>query len=307
MEVSREDQADNKQHQWHQRRGQSEWTEAWDSHKLQISGLSYNWWEFQAWDTLQDSTDNSSIDKAGTSLDWQEYFSQLQDTTDALPCHIHLPGCLWIMDHHSRAPKKKASNGNEVLPQDTTHLIQRPCYQRGSPCQDPAGNWTTRRPPDHHKETQTAVAWSCLLFFRSGKNYLARHGERGEMTKADRGRGGKTTSGNGQAWHSPSLRGQWRTGENGGNWFSKSSVVLQRPSWLRDRWRWWCVTEWEHSQHTSSSPLSLIAMGWMCTAKNTVSVFLVKPTLSCTGYLLCGSSRPTRTVAWLWVSSASSW
>ena len=22
-------------------------------------------------------------------------------------------------------------------------LIQRPCYQRGSPCQDPAGNWTT--------------------------------------------------------------------------------------------------------------------------------------------------------------------
>ena len=36
--------------------------------------------------------------------------------------------------------------GNEVLPQDTTHLIQRPCYQRGSPCQDPAGNRTTRRP-----------------------------------------------------------------------------------------------------------------------------------------------------------------
>ena len=37
---------------------------------------------------------------------------------------------------------------DEVLPQDTTHLIQRPCYQRGSLCQDPAGNWTTRRPPD---------------------------------------------------------------------------------------------------------------------------------------------------------------
>ena len=32
---------------------------------------------------------------------------------------------------------------NEVLSQDTTHLIQRPCYVRGSPCQDPAGNWTT--------------------------------------------------------------------------------------------------------------------------------------------------------------------
>ena len=98
------------------------------SHKLQIPGLSYNWWGFQAWDTLQDSTDNSSIDEAETSLEWQEYFSQLQDTTDAFPCHIHLPICSWIMDLHSRAPKKNTNHGNEVLPQDTTHLIQRPCY-----------------------------------------------------------------------------------------------------------------------------------------------------------------------------------
>ena len=30
---------------------------------------------------------------------------------------------------------------------------------------------------------------------------------------ADRGRGGKTTSGNGQAWSSASPRGQWRTGK----------------------------------------------------------------------------------------------
>ena len=30
------------------------------------------------------------------------------------------------MDPHSRAPKKNASLGNKVLPQDTTHLIQRP-------------------------------------------------------------------------------------------------------------------------------------------------------------------------------------
>ena len=37
-------------------------------------------------------------------------------------------------------------------------------------------------------------------------------------TLADRGRGGQTTSGNGQAWSSPSPRGQWRTGKNGGNW-----------------------------------------------------------------------------------------
>ena len=73
-----------------------------------------------------------------------------------LPWHIYLPVCLWIVDPHSRAAKKNTSHGNEVLLQDITHLIQRLCYQQVSPCQDPAGNWTTRR-PDNHKETQTAV------------------------------------------------------------------------------------------------------------------------------------------------------
>ena len=71
---------------------------------------------------------------------------------------------------------------NEVLPQDTTHLIQRPCYQRGSPCQNPAGSRTTGGPPDHRKETQTAVVWTCLLFIRSGQNHLVRHSERGKKT-----------------------------------------------------------------------------------------------------------------------------
>ena len=108
--------------------------------------------------------------------------------TDALLCHIHLPVCLWIMDPHSRASKKNTSQGNEVrwnkvLLQDTTHLIQRPCYQRGSLCKDKAGNQTTRRPPDHHKETQTAMVWSCLPFVRSGQSHLARHSERGKKTR----------------------------------------------------------------------------------------------------------------------------
>ena len=63
------------------------------------------------------------------------------------------------------------------------HLIQRPCYQRGSPCQDPAGNWTTRRPPGYRKETQTAVVWSCIQFIRSSQNHLARHSERRKQTR----------------------------------------------------------------------------------------------------------------------------
>ena len=79
-------------------------------------------------------------------------------------------------------PKKNTSHGNEVLPQDKTHLIQRPCYQRESPCQDPEGKRTTRR-PDHRKETQTVVVWSCLTFIRSGQNHLARHSERVKKTR----------------------------------------------------------------------------------------------------------------------------
>ena len=66
----------------------------------------------------------------------------------------------------------------------------RPCYQQGSPCQDSAGNWTTRRLPDHHKEMQTAVVWSCLPFIRSGQNHLEWHSEKGKkrQTKEEVGR-----------------------------------------------------------------------------------------------------------------------
>ena len=93
------------------------------------------------------------------------------------------PVCLWIMAPDSRVPQKNRSHGNEALQQDTTHLIQRPCYQRRSLCQDPAGNRTTRRPPDHRKETQTAVVWSCLSVIRSGQNYLAKNSEREKKTR----------------------------------------------------------------------------------------------------------------------------
>ena len=65
----------------------------------------------------------------------------------------------------------------------STHLMQRSYYQRGSPCQDPAGNRTTRRPADHRKETQTAVVSTRFPFIRSGQNHLARHGERGKKTR----------------------------------------------------------------------------------------------------------------------------
>ena len=60
-----------------------------------------------------------------------------------------------------------------------------------------------------------------------------------EEVKADRGRGGKTTSGNGQAWSSASPRGQWRTGKNGKHLVAQSPMVPQWPSQSRDIWWWW--------------------------------------------------------------------
>ena len=96
----------------------------------------------------------------------------------------HPSSCLRVNHGPSQqSSEKEYKPWNEVLPQDTTHLLQRPCYQRGSPCQDPAGTRTTRRPHDHGKETQTAVVWSCVKFIRSGQNHPARHSERGKKTR----------------------------------------------------------------------------------------------------------------------------
>ena len=152
-------------------------------------------------------------------------------------CHIPFPVCLWIMDPHSRAPKKNTNHGNEVLPQDTKLLIQRPCFQRGSPCQDPAGNRNTRR-PDHRKETQTAVAWTCLPFTRFGQNHLARHMKGGRR----QGRQRKRLEGNIREWTGLEFSKSQREVKNRGKWWKlvvELSVVPQRLSRLRDRWWGW--------------------------------------------------------------------
>ena len=63
---------------------------------------------------------------------------------------------------------------------------------------------------------------------------------KGEEDKAERGRGGKTTSGNGQAWRSPSPRGQWRTGKNGRKWLRNHLWCPNDPrGWGIDEMRWW--------------------------------------------------------------------
>ena len=108
----------------------------------------------------------------------------------------------------------------------TTNLIQRPCYQRGSPCQDPAGNRTTRRPPDHRKETQTALVWSCLPFIRSGQNHLARHSERGKKTRRTEGEMGRH-----QGMDRPEVR-QVPEGSGGKNEETGCEIICGAPTTL---------------------------------------------------------------------------
>ena len=99
-----------------------------------------------------------------------------------------------------------------------------------------SGSRTTWRPPDHRKETQTAVVWSCLPFIRSGQNHLARHIERGKKTRqTEKGEGrqhqGMDRSGVRQVLEGSEEQRKWR------KLVVKSSVLPQRPLRLRDRWR----------------------------------------------------------------------
>ena len=201
-------------------------TEAWDSHKLQVAVLSYNWWRFQARYTVQGSTDNNSTDKVKTSLEWKEYFSHFQDTTDMLPFHIHLPVCFWLMDPPSRAPKKNTSHGNEVLQQDTTNFIQRPCSS--VPRSSRQSDHTKTSWSSYRDANRSCVDMSLVHLVWSKPSCKTQW--KGEEEKADKGRGEKTTSGNGQAWSLPSPGGQWITGRKYRKLAAKSSVEPQRPS-----------------------------------------------------------------------------
>ena len=143
-----------------------------------------------------------------------------------------------FMDPHSRASKKNASHGNEALPQDTTHLIQRPCYQRGGPCQDPAGNWPSWRDPNRSGMDMSPVyqVWpkpSCKAQWKGGRR---------------QGRQKKRWEDNIREWTGLEFAKSQRAVQNWQKWrilVVKSYVVPQRPSRLRDRCERW---EWESTQ-----------------------------------------------------------
>ena len=129
--------------------------------------------------------------------------------------------------------KEEYKQLNEVLPQDTTHLIQRSSYQRGSPCQDPAGNWTTRRPDDRKKGKPQ---WYGHVSRSSG---LAKTISQSTVKGGRRqGRQRKRWEDNTREWTGLEFAKSQRAVENRAKWrklAAKSSVAPQRPSQLRDR------------------------------------------------------------------------
>ena len=137
------------------------------------------------------------------------------------------------MDPHSRALKKNTSHGNEVLPQDTTHPIQRPCYQRGSPCQDPAGSGPQEDLPTivkRHKQQQYGHV--------SRPSGLAKTILQGTVKgRRQQGRQKKRWEDNIREWTGLELGKSKRAVENREKWrklVARSSVVPQRPSRFRD-------------------------------------------------------------------------
>ena len=82
---------------------------------------------------------------------------------------------------------------------------------------DPASNQTTQKPRLSYRDSNcSGIVMSSAHLVRPKPSCKALW--KGEEDKADRRRGGKTTSGNGQAWGLPSPRSQWRTKKNGQNW-----------------------------------------------------------------------------------------
>ena len=139
------------------------------------------------------------------------------------------------MDPHSRALKKNTSHGNEVLPQDTTHLIQRQLYQRRSPYQDQQSIAPQEDLLTIVKRRRRKLQWYGRVSQSSG---LAKTMLQGTVKRERRqGRQRKRWEDNIREWTGLELGRTQRAVENRGKWRKmvvKSSVVPQRPSRLRD-------------------------------------------------------------------------
>ena len=118
-------------------------------------------------------------------------------------------------------------------------LIQRPCYQQGSLCQDPTGNWTTWRPLTILKRCK--LKWYGRV---SHSSDLAKTTLQGTMkggrrqTEEEVGRGHQGMYRPGVCQVQEGSGEQRKMEETGCDNFLDKSSGPQWPSWLTDRWRW---------------------------------------------------------------------
>ena len=152
------------------------------------------------------------------------------NTSDALPCHIHLPVCLWLVDPHSRAGKKNTSHWNEVLRQDSyTDFVT-----NEEVC---AGTQQTIGP---HGDLPTIVKRRKLMWYE----YVSRSSGPVKTILQGTVRGGrrqgrqkKRWEDNIRDWTGLEFAKSQRIEDNREEWRDlvvKSSVVPQRPPRLRD-------------------------------------------------------------------------
>ena len=136
-----------------------------------------------------------------------------------------------------------------------------------SPCQDPAGNRTTRTPPDHGKETKTAVIRSCLPLIRYSQIHIASHNERGKKTRQTE----EEVENNIREWTGLEFANsqQWRTEKNAGNWLWNHQWCPNDP---RDKWsevKWIQFAIFESESFVLSAILSEVHVG--CCGQITVN------------------------------------
>ena len=146
--------------------------------------------------------------------------------------------CILLLWSSAVRVQKNTSHGNEVLPQDTTHLIQTLCYQRVNPCQ-------IQHEIRSHEHRLTIVKRRKLQWYGhvSHSSGLAKTIMQGTVKGGRRqGRQRKQWEDNIREWTGLEFAKSKRAVENREKYRKlavKSSVVLQRPSRLRDRWWWW--------------------------------------------------------------------
>ena len=165
-------------------------------------------------------------------------FISIPGTIDALPCHIHFPVCLWIMDSQRTAPKKNTSHGNEVLLQNTTHLMQRPCYQQ----LNKEVRAKIQQAIGPHKDLLTIVKRRKLQWY----DHVSRSSGLAKTVLQGTVKGGRRQGRQRKKWENIIRESTGlefsrsnRAVKNRGKWRKlvvKSFVVPQQPSRLRDRW-----------------------------------------------------------------------